>query len=587
MALPMKTIALASVCAAAIAIPAIATHDASPLRGHWNAVSAPAPSTQYVASQNVYLGSGELGGSYQQAPAYTESYSQGMQTNTVTVGQPYAPQPAPVYAAPHSDVSAAHAYGAGNYAPMYEAPVQVAQAQPKRKWFGLRGRKAPSYAPKPAPALVPEFNVGGVTVRTSAAHSDRMLDWQENTTGKSVTLLQHRKTGVLKDNSLYISGNVQGAWMWQKTDTPGQFPLLSRFPDLSLRTDSEGSVFALNHAALGITSTFGDWTTVYLQPEYTELEFFGQDEFQLRKAFVVFGNFERSPFYAAFGRKTIDFGNFDGYSPFTQSENQHFFWAVSDQPVLELGYYNNGWKLSASAFSGGRQLRTAFAEEPNNIANYAASIEKEFLVGRDGAFTLGASYLHDTIYRNNFTAHSFALIAAGTPPANYIAYENPAYSAFAEYNHPKFDFMVEYTRTDKTWAAAIPQQPDGTPLPAYVDAGGELINDEDPLEVLTVQARWKPIIWGKETAISLAGNWGNISDPDFAGFPAAFPGGPEITFDKNQQHVFGIERQINPYMDLGVEYVYNKGFIPFVAPQQTSNADTEAHNVNIGFKARF
>ena len=110
--------------------------------------------------------------------------------------------------------------------------------------------------------------------------------------------------------------------------------------------------------------------------------FFGQSEFQLRKAFVVFGNLEKTPFYAAFGRKTIDFGNFDGYNAFTQTESQHYYHAVSDQPVLELGYYNmySGLKLSATAFSGGRQLRVGYAgaENENKIANFAASFEKEF-----------------------------------------------------------------------------------------------------------------------------------------------------------------------------------------------------------------
>lgn len=435
------------------------------------------------------------------------------------------------------------------------------------------------------------FNVGGASVRTSVANSARMLDWQENTTGKALNLLANRSSGVLEDNALYIGGAVTGSFMYQKTSDDGLFPILSRFPFFSERTDDEAGVFAINNAALSFTSTFGDWTTMYMQAEYSETEYGrDQDEFQLRKAYVVFGNLDRSPFYAAFGRKTIDFGNFDSYNAFTHNEGAHYFWAVSDQPVAELGFYKNGFKVVASALSGGRQLRVAFADENNNIANYAVSAEKEFLLDglgiHGGAFTVGGGYLHDTIYRDNFTAHTFRGRENGTPPANLISGRNGAVNAFAEYNSPFFDAMVEYTKTLKPWAAAIPQLPDGTPFPQYlVDPTGSTtsydnINFDEDLSVLVAQARIKPMVGGKRMAIAASGSWGNISD-DF-GNPIT-----GTTFEKNQQHALSVEYPINDFLEVGAEYVYNKGFIPFVAPQLVSNDETEAHAVNVGFKARF
>ncbi len=461
---------------------------------------------------------------------------------------------------------------------------------------GLAGTTGVSYNPAAANRfhndLTRHMNVGGVTIQTNPYHAADMLDWQENTTGKSVTLLVNRATGVLPKNSLTISGGLKGAYMWQKTDTAGQFPILSRFPFFSQGTDREAGVFAINNAALAFTGTFGDWTTVYMQPEYSETNFAGdQDELQLRKAFVVLGNLEKMPFYAAFGRKTIDFGNFDGYNPFTHTEAQHYFWAQSDQPVLELGYYKDGFKLSASAFSGGRQLRVAYAAENNNIQNFAVNAEKEFLLGGSKAFTIGGGYLHDTIYRNNWTAHTFRQIEEGTPPANFIEYRNSAVTAFAEYNSDFFDAMVEYSTTLEPWAAAIPQDADGFVDPAYlIDPAGspndlDNINFDQRMDVITAQARVKPMLPnGKRLAVSAVGSWGNIGD-DFQGVSS-------VTFQptswkKNQQHVLGLEYPVSPYLDLGVEYVYNKGFIPFVNPQNVSNDQTEAHAVNIGLKARF
>ncbi|WP_371396458.1 hypothetical protein [Fretibacter rubidus] len=447
------------------------------------------------------------------------------------------------------------------------------------------------YNPQAAEAfkadLARNYSFGGATVKTNARYSDRMLDWQENTTGKALTILASRANGILEPNSLYLGGGVQGGFMYQKTDQPGQFPLLSRFPFFSPNTDLESGVFAINNAALSFTSTFGDWTSVYLQPEYSETEYGRfQDEFQLRKAYVVFGNLQKSPFYAAFGRKTIDFGNFDSYNAFTHNEGAHYFWSVSDQPVLEVGYYKNGFKLVGSALSGGRQLRVAFADEDNNIANYAVSAEKEFLIGNGGAFTVGGGYLHDTIYRDNFTAHTFGERSTTTPPTNLISGRNSAVNAFAEYNSPIFDLMVEYTTTLEPWGAAIPQTPDGTPFPQYlIDPTGSTtsfdnINFDQNLEVIVAQARIKPMVNGRRMAIAAVGSWGNISD-DF-GNPIT-----GATFEKNQQHALSVEYPINDFLDIGAEYVYNKGFIPFVAPQLVSNDETEAHAVNVGFKARF
>jgi len=558
-------LALLGATALAISVPVTAGHNHG-LRGMFN---APQPhQAQYVAPQSWQAKRLQAqGATYLEASPYAN-----VQTYAVT----QYTQPAPQYV---------HTQQAG-YSVAQNGYVNTQQGLQLR---GFANPNAVHYDRNAARAFFADrnANIGGLNVRTSAAHSRDMLDWQESLTGKTMTLLANRANGTLQDNSLYIGGGFKGGFMYQKTDTDGLFPILSRFPDFSARTDDEAGVFAINNAALSLTSTFGDWTTVYLQPEYSETEFFGQNEFQLRKAFVVFGNLERSPFYAAFGRKTIDFGNFDSYNAFTHNEGAHYFLANSDQPVAELGFYKNGWKFTGSAFSGGRQLRVAYANEENNIANYAFNAEKEFLLGHGKAFTVGGGYLHDTIYRNNWTAHTFQAIATGTPPANLIEYRNSAVNGFAEYNSDFFDAMVEYTTTLEPWGAAIPQAPDGTPFAQYlIDPAGSTtdinnINFDQNLEVLVAQARIKPMLPnGRRMAIAATGSWGTISD-DF--------GNPTFgtTFEKNQQHALSVEYPVNDFLDFGAEYVYNKGFIPFVAPQLVSNDQVEAHAINVGFKARF
>ena len=568
----MKTtlkLGLLGTAALAISVPVTANHNHG-LRGMFTAPQT--HSAQYVSPQ-----------SWQEKQLHAQLAQMGPGTYTVTDT---------IYPGSHQGQ---HQHRGQQHVSYSVAQNGYVSAQPVtlNQGLQLRGFSNPhavSYDPAARDAFLANrsHNIGGVTVRTNAYHSRDMLDWQENTTGKTMTLLANRANGTLKDNSLYLGAGFQGGFKYQKTDVDGQFPILSRFPFFSDRTDDEAGVFAIDHAALSFTSTFGDWTTVYLQPEFSETEFPGdQEEFQLRKAFVVFGNLEKSPFYAAFGRKTIDFGNFDSYNAFTHNEGAHYFWAVSDQPVAEVGLYSNGFKLTASAFSAGRQLRVGLAGEENNIGNYAFNAEKEFLLGNGGAFTVGGGYLHDTIYRDNWTAHTFQGRENGTPPANFIEYRNSAVNAFAEYNSEFFDAMVEYTTTLRPWAAAIPQSPDGTPFPQYLNnpAGSttdfDNINFDEDLSVLVAQARVKPMLPnGRRLAIAAVGSWGNISD-DF--------GNPVFnsTFEKNQQHALSVEYPVNDFLDFGAEYVYNKGFIPFVAPQMVSNDQTEAHAINVGFKARF
>jgi len=565
MKLRTKITLLSGAAVVLVALPVTADHNSSGLRGF------------YPAQQQTYT----------YAPAATE------QNYSVQRPQQVHYQPAPMQPAAQPTTQPAY----------YQMPdgsyTYVSSETNSQGLRGLAGAHGVTYSQEAANRFHTDIgrhmNLGGVTIQTNPFHSADMLDWQENTTGKTLTLLVNRANGVLPENSLTIGAGIKGGLMWQKTNDAGKFPLLSRFPFFSERTDTEAGVFAINNAALSFTGAFGDWTTVYLQPEYSETEYPGeQDELQLRKAFVVLGNLKKMPFYAAFGRKTIDFGNFDSYNPITHTEAQHYFWAVSDQPVLELGYYDDGLKITGSAFSGGRQLRVAYAQEENNIQNYAFNIEKEFGLGKNGAFTVGGGYLHDSIYRNNWTAHTFRGIQEGTPPANFIEYRNSIVTGFAEYNSDFFDAMVEYSTTLEPWAAAIPQSPDGTPLPQYlVDPTGSTtdidnINFDQNLEVLVAQARIKPLLPnGKRIAISAVGSWGNIGD-DFVGVSVLDPSGQtQTSWKKNQQHVLGVEYPVSPYLDIGAEYVYNKGFIPFVNPQNVSSNDTEAHAINIGLKARF
>ncbi|MEL6688521.1 MAG: hypothetical protein AAFP97_13015, partial [Pseudomonadota bacterium] len=431
-----------------------------------------------------------------------------------------------------------------------------------------------------------------LSVRTSVENTRDMLNFQENRTGRAVTLLVNRATGVLQDNALYVGGSIEDTLTYQETEDVGQYSLTSGYPPASKRKYGKKPKLKIKDSSVSLTSTFGSWTTVHVASDYSEMKFPGEkDEYKLSKAYAVVGDLKQSPFYAAFGRKAIDFGNFDSYNSFTRNKGHSYFWAVSNKPVAELGYYKNGWKLVGSATTGGKQLGISIGDEKNSQANYAFNAEKEFLLGKKSAFTVGGGYLHDTIYRDNWKANSAKKdLSKSEPSDKYLKYRNGAMNAYAEYKSAKFDAMVEYTSTLRPWAKEIPQSPEGvnsTELADYPDgstADFETNNFDKGLSTLVAQVRWKPTINDRRVSVAASGSWGNIGNDK----RSISKSGQATIYEDNQQHALSIEYPLNAYFDVGAEYVYNKGFIPYYGKKKpVSNDKTKAHGLNIGVRAQF
>lgn len=184
----------------------------------------------------------------------------------------------------------------------------------------------------------------GHYIRVNPDLSAIMTDTQEHVTGDAAYLLRARRSGLLDGNTLTISGYFKAAHFFERTDSAGKFPILNRFPNQhgpGTRNDD----FVVNAAGIAFTGTVGDWLTGYLQYEYSEVIFSSdQSQVQAREFYAVLGNLDVFGGYLAYGRKTIDFGEQTGYNPFTHTINQHFFWALADEPVLELGYVGDDWR---------------------------------------------------------------------------------------------------------------------------------------------------------------------------------------------------------------------------------------------------
>ena len=382
-------------------------------------------------------------------------------------------------------------------------------------------------------------------LKTNTKHSDMFNNLQNDVTGKALRQLEMQRDGTLTSNGVYWGGVLKGSFMGEWTDTEDKFAILSRFP--GQHSGSSGSRFVINQATLSATAAMHDWVTGTMQLEYTETEYPGQSDLNMRKAFVTVGNLKESPWYASFGRNTIDFGNMDSYNPFTHTTTNHYFHAQSTDPTLAIGYANYGWHVVATAINGGRQQRVAHHEDSNHVKNFALKAEKAFTLGEKSMLQVGASYLHSSIYNSVTPHHTATDIAA----ADDQVHRNGIWNVFAEMQLQNWMFMVEFTRTLRDWPAV-----------------------DEPVWALTAQAEYFFDNWGRPASVSFVYGHGDQGRS-----------GDEWEFMR--QVILGYETQVNSNFYLGAEYVHNHGFAPLINITQTSDQSVDNHSLILGGRFVF
>ncbi len=380
-------------------------------------------------------------------------------------------------------------------------------------------------------------------VTTSHDLTDKMLDWQDHVTDKTMVLLKARQNGDLCNEKITLGAMFKGSFMAEWAGKPGKFSILSRFPGGSEGTSL--SRFVINNAAFSTTITPTNWLTAYLQLEYTEIQFTNQNPLQLRKAFAVIGDLDRYPVYGFFGRKTIDWGNFETYSPFTHSVGNHFWRADSDGPVAGLGVDWNGFNAVATAINGGRHLRVADTPTEGQVNNFALKASQTFNVLGNSSVTVGGGYLHGTIYNSTLAHHPFN---------NDLATDKKrsgAYNGYFKFNNPVFDFSAEYTTLEDAWLAT-----------------GAAV------ESLDIQGRYKTSFMNIPTTLSLS-----------YGLGITGPSGTQ--YEKLEQYIAGVELNIMPNISVGMEYVRNNSFVPLVPITLASDKDADSDSLVIGLRMSY
>ena len=375
-----------------------------------------------------------------------------------------------------------------------------------------------------------------------------ILNWQETVTEKPLTMLQASVADSLAPNTLTISGAYWGSYMYEETNVSGKFPILSRFPNQ--HSGTTGSRWVTNNAAVGLTAKLGSWITLFAQPEFSEIEFVGQDEVQLRKAFVMVGNLSQVPFYAYYGRNTVDFGAMNAYNPFTHTVNNHSFRVDSEDPVIGLGFYRDGLHLVATAIHSGRQLRVADSPGSDGYdENFALHASYAFESG-DFRGRVGGGYLHSTIYNRTIPHHPGAGFDAAVRGSKEER-RNGAWDVFVEVGYGPFSIGGEYTATTEKWPAT-----------------------DHRVSALNGQFAYDFSLFEMPTRLSFVYGVGRV--------------GPDDTeYERLTQLVVGAETQVTKNFSLGVEYVRNSAFVPLIGITHVSDSSVKTDTLIVGGKLTF
>ena len=377
---------------------------------------------------------------------------------------------------------------------------------------------------------------------TRLSYSETMLDRQDHVTDKLAVALRARQAGILDQNRLYLGGRAFGTIIHEETNTAGKFPILSRLPP-SHAAGLSDTYRVVNEVSLTATLTL-PLVTVFAQGEYSEVPYPGQDDVQLRKAWVALGDLNRSPFYLAVGRKTVNFGNFASYAPFTHTHGAHYFWAQVEDPLIELGYVTDRTEIAVSLIPEHRGFRVVSSPDNNGTYdNYALNIAHRIDLGGDLSLRIGAGYLRGTIYDSVIAYH---------PPSTGINRRwNGAYDVNLTLSGDNFDLMGEFTQTEHIWPAT-----------------------DHKVTAMTLQGRYRSTLFGRPCTYSLAASRG-------------IQGAKGTPWEKMDQVILGVEVDVAKHLKLGAEYLFNDGFVPLILPKVVSDAGVISHTVILGAKLTF
>ncbi len=393
-------------------------------------------------------------------------------------------------------------------------------------WSDEDGRRADKDEPRKA-------------VGISLGYSFDMLDHAEGVNKRLIRQLQARQNDEL-DSIVTLGGSVVAIANAHFSNRADKFGYLMRHPTPNNQRTKHTQEITLASAQLAFTVTPNDYITAYAELLYDPEQSFGagtltalgRNQIQLRKGWVMFGNLNESPLYAAIGKMDVPFGLEDTVSPYTNSTNWHAFAPLAYGG--QVGYLKDGLSVRAMAVMGGSQFRGANVPVdgtsiPAKMNNFAVDASYTYKFGEDAQAMLGGSYIHGSAYCQGYPVVHF------NPCTDNV----PAWSAYGTLNLGRLKVLGEFAQTTTAWP--------GTQVP-------------DPANPLSQFAA------SKVTSLTAGGRY-NLSNPDsptnlsleYSRFQAGPDGAP---WHRQNQVVAGLSHRVSRSVDLFGEAIHTDGFAP-------------------------
>ncbi len=319
---------------------------------------------------------------------------------------------------------------------------------------------------EPAPAAAAHPHHGGRDdewhhnlVGVSPSYGYRVLDHAEGVNTRELTILRAIQDGEL-DRRVTLSGAITVLADYQQSNSDTKFSWLMRHPTSSNQIGEEVSEAVVHSAQLATTARLADDITTYVEFLYNPQQSFGsgtitdlnRNQVQVRKAFVLWGDLDERPIYAALGKMDTPFGLQNTVSPFTNSTSWHAFAGLAYGGMV--GFYDNGFHLRAMAIQGGAQFRShnvpvEGTAVPSRLNNFAIDANYTLPLGQDGHVLAGASYTHGSPYCQDYPVFHF----------NPCDDNNPAWAVYAQGRLGALEFLGEYAETTEDWPGTASPAP--------------------------------------------------------------------------------------------------------------------------------
>lgn len=397
-----------------------------------------------------------------------------------------------------------------------------------------------------------------LSVGSNAEYSFKVLDHAELTNTKQLLQLQTIQSGNL-ENQLTLGGQLTALLNYQEANESGKFGWLMRHPTTANQIGDSVSEAVVHSANINLTARLIDDFTAYVEMLYNPEQNFSSDStitglprnnVNVRRAYILWGNLDKTPVYASLGKMDIPFGLNDTVSPFTNSTNWHSFAGLAYG--AQLGYATEAVHLRVMAIQGGAQFRNANTpvqgtNVPSKLNNYAIDINTNIDLSESTVFHLGASYQYGTAYCQAYEddPSTFAPNGSGgfinTQPQgvqhfNPCKENNDAVAAYSKLTNHNFMLLAEYAQTLGEWPGTFNPY-----IPQFQAA--------------------------KNTTFTLGGRYamdfGLTNNVDISLEFSRFKAGPSGSpWEKQDQWVLGASYFVSPSINLFVEAIRAEGWVP-------------------------